>query len=104
MVAYYLPKFVLKESLVTGNLNLGGFWTLSLLSSHDNSLKLNSLVQAPSFTLSEEFVYFSPLFEPSTIIPTSEVKDHVLSFKFKENNDLPRGCPVYSTNLKAQEA
>lgn len=100
----YKPTFDSAFSEMLCSYPDGRVCTVPLLPSRDNSLSLSSIKLASDLVLSEEFARFAPLFEPSTTVPSPEGNEHDFAFKFKENAVLLKGCPVYSTNLKAREA
>lgn len=70
----------------------------------DNFLKLRVLASTPEFFLPNELSDCASLFEPSCKFSFTNGKEHVFYFKFKEKKELPRGCPVYYTTLKACES
>ena len=100
----YSPNIDPKTGMVTGLLSNGSPWSLSLARNTTRQAPLGSIKEVQLPAIPQEFSSFAHLFAPSKEVPTPDNADHVFSFRFLKDCMLPKGCPIYTSNLKAQEA
>ena len=77
--------------------------SLSILGTLSPSHSLASVQVPLPFDLPNEFSSFAH-FPPSERVPLPEGSNHVFSFQFVKDSTLPKGCPIYISNLRAQES
>ena len=99
----YSPNNDPRAGVVTGLLSNGSPWSLLLAQNTTRKAPLGSIKEVQLPAIPQKFSKFAHLFPPSNVVPTPDNSNHVFSFHFLKDCMLPKWCPIYTSNLKAQE-
>ena len=100
----YSPNFDPKTGVVTRLLSNSSPWSLLLARNTTRQAPLGSIKEVQLPAILQKFSRFAHLFAPSKVVPTPDNANHVFSFRFLKDCMLPKGCKIYTSNLKTQEA